>query len=452
MVKITIPYKAHNNKVVWDYLTQICAQINNINLAKNLDAVEASVDNVVYLLFTKKHIYVFVALSQQTDEDTYDSYCDVWARLNDVSFDSLNIGENECKIYSFDIKKYNSVVSFTEDYSARDKISFLIDEQTDKLIYSVINTDYVDLSPIIITPEIRESVLESFDKYIATKKLKKDISNYQYLNALTVSSVDKNSFLMPFMAYRDFLNFATYSCHNKSFIIANKETNTINFVNYLVTDNDLKFYLSTVLRQDKFNCERVNIAVPSGLWQILVILQHYKTWQTLKYYVDNTADLIFNVNEPETSTVTHVMKYNSQDDCSAFYLNLSDFKLVGRIHSNELFKINKLYSNANRTCYFDFSTQTFTGNNYVFSDQKLDIKTVELSTKVEAELPLKITFTEIKHYIGSDLSQKNFVLKVYTDGIRVMLERWVNDETLMECRVIFNHAMSKKNQSLNMAL
>lgn len=451
MVKITIPYKAHNNKVIWDYLTQICAQINNINLAKSLNDVEADVDNVVYLVFTRKHIYVFVALSQQIDEDNYSSYCDVWARLNDVSFNSFNVDEQDCKIYSFDIKKYNSVVSFTEDYSARDKISFLIDEQTDKLFYSVIGTDYVDLSPIVITSEIREAILESFDKYIATKKLKKDVSNYQYLNALTVSSVDKNSFLLPFMAYRDFLNFATYSCNSRSYIVANDETNTVDFINCLVSDGDLKFYLSSVLRQDKFNFERTNITVPSSLWQILVILQHYKTWQTLKYYVDNTADLIFNVNEPETSTVTHIMKYNNVDN--TFYsLDLSDFRLVGKMHSNELFKINKLYSNANRTCYFDFSTQTFTGNNYVFSDQKLDIKTVELSTKVEAELPLKITMTEIKHYIGSDLSQKNFMLKVYTDGIRVMLERWVNDETLMECRVIFNHAMSKKNQSLNMAL
>ena len=80
-----------------------------------------------------------------------------------------------------------------------------------------------------------------------------------------------------------------------------------------------------------------------------------------------------------------------------------------------MFRLNKLYSNANRTCYFDFSNQTFTGNNYVFSDDKLEPKTVELETKVtNVTIPLRMTFTELKHYIGSDLSQKNFVMKMFS--------------------------------------
>lgn len=442
MIKVTIPYKSHNNKLIWDYMTQVCTQVNNINLASTLDSPESNIDNVVYLLFDTEDIYVFTALSQQTSEgDKYTSYCDIWAKLTDTEFSF-----NEYKIYSFDIKKYNSVISYTEDYSTRDKISFLIDEQTNKLYYNVLDTDFVDLSPIVISYDLQNKILESFTKYKKNEK-ERQSNHYQYYKALTVSSVDKNSFLLPSMAYRDFLNFATYSCDSQSYVLKD-ENNTISFINILNKEDELKFYLKVVLRQDKFNFDRTNITVPSSLWQLFVVLQHYKQWQQLNYHVDHTADIIFNINEPEKSTVVHLLRSNKE---SAFDYepDLSDFKLVGVLHSTELFKLNKLYSNANRTCYFDFSTQTFTGNNYVFSDQKLDIKTVDLSTKVNAELPLKITFTEIKHYIGSDLSQKAFTLKIYTDGVRVMFERWTNDESYIECRVIFNHAMSKKNQNLN---
>ena len=50
MIKVSVPYKSHNNKYMWDYMTTICAQLNNINLAKNFSAIEASVDNVIYVI------------------------------------------------------------------------------------------------------------------------------------------------------------------------------------------------------------------------------------------------------------------------------------------------------------------------------------------------------------------------------------------------------------------
>lgn len=444
MIKVSIPYKSHNNKSLWDYLTQLSNQLNNINLAYSLYSPEADVDNAAYLVFDKGLLSMFVGLSQQVDnQDEYLSYCDAWATFQGTEYSEFE----GCHIFSFDIKKYNSVLSFSEDYKARDKINFYIDENANKLVYSVAGTDYVDLSPIVVSSELADIIMDSYNEYRLKRERKTDDTD-KHMRFMSVSSVDKNSFLLPFMAYKDFLNFATYSSDNKTHILTDAETGISTFVNSLYKGNDCKFYLSTLLRPDKFNIDKTNIAVPVGLWQILVVIQHYKAWHMLQCYTDNTADLVFNQVNPKDSTVMHIF-HNHYRNTELTVPNLDDFKLVGRIHSNELFKLNKLYSNANRTCYFDFSTQTFTGNNYVFNDERLDIKTIDLSDKVDAELPLKITFTEIKHYTGSDLSQKNFTLRVYTDGIRVMLERWTEDNTKLECRVVFNHAMSKKNQCLN---
>lgn len=444
MIKIEIPYRSHSNKPLWDYITNICGQINNINLADNLNSPEADFDNVVYFLFSGNTVYALVSLSQKISDNLYKSYCDVWVKLLDLNFDF----GNKISIYSFDIKKYNSVTAITEDYKSRDKIRFMLDENTSKLYYTVLEDDNTDLSPVIITQELYEKIYSSFTSYQLQKVSNKFKRKNEGTTAcLRVSSVDKNSFLLPYMAYKDFLNFATYSSNNTSYIIKD-ENNNLSFINTLIDSEDLLFYSDTKLRQDKFELIGSSKIVPSSLWQILVTLQHYKQWQKLEYYVDNkTADLIFDSKNTENSIATHVMTYYG-DSFEIQNIDLQNFKLVGKIHSNELFKLNKLFSNANRTCYFDFSTQTFTGNNYVFNDEKLDIKTVGLTNKINAELPLKITFTEIKHYVGSDLSQKNFMLKLYTDGIRVMLERWVDDETNMECRVLFNHTMSKKNQNL----
>ena len=222
------------------------------------------------------------------------------------------------------------------------------------------------------------------------------------------------------------------------------------FENNLTTpDGELKFYSRSVLRKDKFDVRRTNSSVPVGLWQVLVILQQYKFWQHLYAFGNNTAILTFNPDDMGSFRIVHLFKAPVLYTESVVP-DLSNFKLVGKMHSNEMFRLNKLYSNANRTCYFDFSTQTFTGNNYVFNDNKLEPKTVNLECcgELDAELPLKITMTEIKHYVGSDLSQKNFMLYVYTDGIRVMLERWDGNSTAMECRVVFNHTMSRTNQKL----
>lgn len=442
MFKIDIPYKSHGNKYIWDYMTQACSQINNINIAKDLDANEAQIDNTMYVVLSNNCIYLYVGLSNLTLENKLTVFCDVWAKLEDASI-SKNYTE-EFSVFSFDIKKYNSVLSFVEDYQNRDIVNLYGSSETRKLYYLVSENNYVDLSPIEITSNIYNSIEQSFSKYL-NRSLKNDENVI-----LSVDSVDKNSFLLPFMSYRDFLNFAVFSERNISSVYKSVDNN-IYYYNLLNNENKIDFYSKTLLRKDKFKLKEQNklYYVPTGLWQVLVMLQHFKTWKILQVF-DNIAELNLETKNNVSFNIYHIFNNSiTENTVDSIDINLDNYELVGELHSNELFRLNKLYSNANRTCFFDFSTQTFTGNNYVFNDNKLDMKTVELENKLNTVLPLKISFTEIKHYIGSDLSQKNFYLRIYTDGVRVMLERWDGNFSLLECRIIFDHTISKKNQNLN---
>lgn len=443
MIKIQIPYKSHSNKLMWDYNTQFCGQLNNINFANKLTDPEAEFDNVIFVVVDchDSTLHTAIGLSQQNDEGNFEVCCSAWATMAGVFFSGIE-SESGVHVFSFDIKKYNSVLSFAEEYQSRDTIKLFMDTENNKLFYKVSDNNFVDVSPIYVGKELKNKIINQYDKY---KRL-----NIQNMNhRLRVDSVDKNSFLLPFMSYRDFVNFSSYSTRSEAYLLSSEDRNW--FVNKLVDKNGrLNFYMETALRDDKFFIDASeDTKVPSSLWQILVLLQHFKAWKQLHLY-EQDGDFVVCIDfdlTTDQAIVTHLVDIRTHVDklekpC------LDKFELVGRQHSNDLFRINKLYSNANRTCYFDFSTQTFTGNNYVFNDNKLEPKTIELSTPVDAKLPLKITYTEIKHYIGSDLSQKNFVLHIYTDGINVILERWNNEDTVMDCRILFNHEMSKKNQNL----
>ena len=275
MIKVSVPYKSHNNKYMWDYMTTICAQLNNINLAKNFSAIEASVDNVIYVIIDSKNnsVNMLVSLSRMlsVDED-YEPYIDVWANFSEPVFSSEFPDKDSIYVLSFDIKKYNSVLSFAEDYKDRDKINVYLDTVKEKLYYGVSTNNYVDLSPIPISIETRKYIINSYKNYLLQKD-KQEQSN----NLISVESVDKNSFLMPFMAYKDFLNFATYHKNNKSAII----TDDLNyFVNELVDEEgNLVFYSKNILRKDKFFLNnKTNFGVSVGLWQLLAIHQHFKFW------------------------------------------------------------------------------------------------------------------------------------------------------------------------------
>ena len=93
MIRAQIPYKSHNNKYMWDYLTQLCTQLNNINLAETLDSPEASIDNVMYVLLDSETASLSMAVflsnrkrGAEIENDIYSSYCDVWAEMKGVEF------------------------------------------------------------------------------------------------------------------------------------------------------------------------------------------------------------------------------------------------------------------------------------------------------------------------------------------------------------------------------
>lgn len=111
MRKIEIPYKAHSNKYAWDYMSQLCLQLNNINMADNLESDIASLDNIVYGVVDniRQEVCFMVSLSRQCKEDmiNYENMCDVWISFSDVKFE---VQSDYTKTYfSFDIKKYNSM-------------------------------------------------------------------------------------------------------------------------------------------------------------------------------------------------------------------------------------------------------------------------------------------------------------------------------------------------------
>lgn len=478
LIKLSIPYKNHVNKLAWDYIVQLNAQSNNINLAENLDSPEANVDGVIFVLvdFTnyflgsgKDEIFVnfLVTLSNKVTEDSYAPFCDAWITLQDSC---VNLSDDLCDylkehdtrfiVCSLDFKKYNSVISFSREYQSRDMVDFYVDTKTSKSSYEVSPRNFIELSPVVITRTIKDYMICSYQDY------QKCVVVPNGSEQLVIEGVDKNSFLMPYMAYRDFVNFAVHSVYNQSAV--SKEDDSNYFLNLLTAKEDKKeivFFSKNSLRKDRFltNFDGDTLSIPSAFWQTLTVLQHYKFWNYyMLYSCDRSlpedsklndyqnvmfARLVFE-KESKSALVLHLLKKGVRYEDKVRNPDLSVFKKVGMIHSNELFRLNKLYSNANRTCYFDFSNQTITGNNYVFNDDRLENKTLELSEPFQAELPLKITFTELKHFIGSDLSQKNFMLHIYTDGIRVMLERWSGDNSCMECRVIFNHDMSRNNQRL----
>lgn len=446
MIEVKFPYKSHDNKHLWDYMTLSCSQLNNINLSRTLSDIKNSYDNVMFVVinFKTNRVSFLVSLSHiAKDKESYESYLDIWTDLKNAEIiTDEDVSNLDLGLYCFDIKKYNFVLSFAEDYKNRDYIKFFVDAKMDKLYYNISDTNCVDLSPFALTQDDIISIKESYERFNDSK-----VDNANVI--FDVDSVDGNSFLLPYMAYKDFLNFTAYSVFNTSYVV--RENNKLYFENLLLNNEDTgyDFQSKIILREDKFhfNCDENIKQVPPGLWQLLVMLQHIKYWCSLHYKDNNTATIVFNEKLPETSTIYHL--FNSRLKHEHKDIDLSNYQLVGVHKASELFRINKLYSNANRICHFDYSTQQFIGNGYIFNDDKLESKAIDLDNKINAELPLKMTFTELKHYIGSDLSQKSYILKVYTDGIRVMLERFDDEEhKILSCMLIFNKAMSKKNQNL----
>lgn len=437
MLVLSIPYQNSINKKIFDYISTYNQQQNNVNFADNasIDCVEANEDNHIYLIIAGSCVYLFIALSKKDNDNNYLSLVEVWAELKDVVIEGSNLLDNE-KIYSFDIKKFYSTLSFSSNYKDRDKVT--LESVNNNLSYSVSKTIKVKVATVV-SNSMYNKIKLSLIKF--KQKLTEPL-----VDVFSVTNVDKNSFLLPYFNHKDCLNFAVASNEENKALFCFKDNNYYIINNKINSKGNLEYQSTTLLRKDKFNCFNIidNIVnISSGVWQVLVILQGNKQWKTLNVYKSHAS-----LNFSDNCVIYHIFdkdaKYEYASTIVNNYFDLHDFELVGKVYANEIFLLNKLFPNS-KSSYFDFSIQKFIGDSYVFKEKKeKEVQSIDLTTKYENNLPLCISFTELKHYIGGDLSQKDFILKVYTDGINVMFERWNNREDVMENRVIFNHNMSKQ--------
>lgn len=446
---VSIPYKSHNNKIIFDLFTIINKQLNNINMAKNLTDNEANFKNHVFIMYNVNTLYMYSALSQRCgDSEEFISTAFYLCELQDLEIKNIDNTYNKI-LYLFDIDKFNSTLSFSLDYKDRDKICLYFDNS--KIYYKVSDKINIELGSIVNS----EDIINTVDTNI-TNNIDLDLSDA--IEALSVDNVDKNSPLLPFFNYKDCLNFTVSSTDNIASICKDSKDNYY-FNNYLYKDNKVQFEANTLLRKDKFTINKFDFStnnymfIPPSFWQTLIFLYSNRVWKNLTMYYNYYAHIVYNdnlrilvkydiTNQLEQNTSDYFINY-----CDENAIQIEDnYELVGKLHSNELFMINKFYSNASRNCcYFDFSKQEFVGNGYIYSDNKDEFVSLKLenSDNISSNLPLKLTFAEIKHYIGSDLSQKNFILYIYTDGMNVKFEKYNANTNILENCVKFNYILAK---------
>ena len=261
-----------------------------------------------------------------------------------------------------------------------------------------------------------------------------------------------------------------FRSYNESYIYKNENNNYELAVLLKNENNKLLYETRAILRQDKFNFSEyfdTNIKdsvykISPAFWQLLVILQNDKQWKTLDLYENTVTITYLSQNKDKDVSPISIKLYNPDvvslqpntywksflvEDCYGYVEHTLEH--VGDLTSEEIFLLNKLFSKV-KDCYFDFSSQTFIGSGYIFKDDsdenvKQDYETIKLTNpnNVKSELPLKLVFSELKHYVGSDLSQKIFTISVYTDGTFVCFKK-INKDGECEYTIVFDHLMSKK--------
>lgn len=451
MSSVIIPYQNSKNKQVFDYMLATCNQLNNTNLSEDVASEGYHEDNHTFLIIYDKYISLYANLSVLKEDGTFDTLTDIWTSLEDVEFFDDYRYSLDTKIYSFDIKKFFSTLSFSSNYKDRNKIKLYFED--DNIVY-ILQDSKIKISlarEILKTSSLYQEIKNKFSQY-EYYLYKKDISKNN-IPFLTVDPVDKNSFLLPYANHKDCLNFSVCSTNCFSKIFKDElQQSFIYATSYLVDYNTYLFY--TKLREDKFNFTEdfSSKTVNLGLWQTLVILQGIKFWNKFSYFTldeeDKEVAILYLSESERKHQIFHIYQKNkdckeSSDFISKNYFNYAEnFVFVGKVYANEIFLLNKLFSNP-KTSFLDFSNQCFTGN----SENSLleDRNTVSFIYQTESKeiLPLKVSFAELKHYIGSDLSQKDFILHFYTNGTQVLIQKWNKNETVMENMIIFDHNGSK---------
>lgn len=435
---VKIPYQNTTNKLIFDYVNSCSQQLSNVNFATDLNSKEAKDTNKIYIVITEENkVYLFCALScKNADTNKYEAIDTIWVELADVEIEDRN--RHAKSIYLFDLKKFFSTMSFATNYRDRDIIS-LYESDNNNLTYKISETINVDIA-ICVDDETCIKVINQFNTDIVNKL------NSDKVDVMSVTNVDKNSFLLPYFNHKECLNFAVALASCKAYICKNGNNGFNYFIVENKDNNNLQYMSCNVLRNDKFNLFNVDenvIDVSTGLWLMFVVLQNSKVWSKADVYI-NRAEVTF-----KDMTVYHFFDRDAKYKPNELdYSWLKDYKYVGKLRAEEIFTLNKLFTNA-KNSYFDFSRQKFIGCNYVFDDNarnedgELKKTEIDFTHKCDSGLPLKMSFAELKHYIGTDLSQKTFVLRFYTNGTEIIIEKWDKDESKNESMIVFNHTMSK---------
>lgn len=470
-LKFVLPYQDTLNKTKLDLVLSYCNQLNNINLAKDDDEQEAKEKNQIYLIIDDNYnLYFLVGLSFfDSYNKKYGCLSTLLVKMDNVIFDNAIENENFPIIFKFDLKKFFSVLSFSSNYKNRRLLNLYINFDNNTIVYHISDNIHVALATRINNTKDADLKYNRIKNYFIAN-MQSAISNDKNKLLLHIENVDKNSFLLPYANYKDCLNFTASSVYNESYIYKN-ENNNYELAVLLKNENDKLLYETrAILRQDKFSfSEYFDTSIKDSVykispafWQLLVILQNDKQWKTLDLYENNVTITYLSQNKDKDVSPISIKLYNPDvvslqpntywksflvEDCYGYVE--SALEHVGDLTSEEIFLLNKLFSKV-KDCYFDFSSQTFIGSGYIFKDDsdeniKQDYETIKLTNpnNVKSELPLKLVFSELKHYVGSDLSQKIFTISVYTDGTFVCFKK-INKDGECEYTIVFDHLMSKK--------
>ena len=462
------PYESSENKHIFETYKVYNDQANNINLATDTEDTSYLNRNHEFLVLTESAAYLYSALSYKNEDGSFSTLIDIFTQLKDISIINKDkLSSTELYIFNFDIKKFIDTV-FLLDYANRKSIKTYINLDTGVVSLQI---NYIKYAATIAT-QIKDSVIcnkikSAYNKFIKDKnELKNFIHNESKDALLHIENKNKNSYLLPYFNYKAYLKDTVSDYKNKSYIqcynttVENTIMNNSYICNYNLFDNvnitdkeqikntkAIKYFSATLLENNKFKIDKdlLNLEVPTGFWQALTILQTVKYWLFADLYnIEDYSCLICRFNDFYTyfrfnnSCILNKDSYDFLDYTKSCVEYNKGFDLVGILDSNELYTLNRLFTNY-KLCYFDFSQQAFFG--YV-SKKKKDVGQQPTYTKIELEnvvnnvLPLKISFLELKRFIGKKLSNKYYRLYIYYNGKEVMIKK-VDDKNIIENVVIF---------------
>lgn len=324
---LNIPYQNTTNKIIFDYINSCSQQLSNVNFATDLESKEAKDTNKIYIVITENNkVYLFCALScKNADTNKYEAIETIWVELDDVELVDRDVHAKS--IYLFDLKKFFSTMSFATNYKNRDIIS-IYESDEGKLTYKISETINVDIATTVSDNELCIKIINQFNIDITHK------SNSTKVDVMSVTNVDKNSFLLPYLNHKECLNFAVASSKCKAYICKDNADSYFVVLNNNEQGNIL-YSSRNILRSDKFNIFNADdnyIDVSAGMWLMFVTLQNNKIWSKADVYINHTE-----------VTFKDKIVYHFFDKDAKYKLNhidyswLNNYWYVGKLKAEEIF-------------------------------------------------------------------------------------------------------------------